>query len=170
MFILSLITLAILLCLLQTLPIVGRDPPLLVEHAHDSIMAYQEHGVDESDAAGYDINVLIKHSRMSRRMVSSSTNAAMELDVEENGGQSAGDTEDGGDNRDRLESWITEHVASADRELVAHYPEDEMQELRDEGKYSDVDDLSELEQESEEEREEEDGIDVFAIDWDNFAR
>lgn len=168
MLLLSLTTLVILLCLLQTLPIVGRDPPLFIEHAHDSIMAYQEHGLDESDAAGYDINVLIKHSRMNRGVVSSSTNAAMELDVEENGGQSAGDTEDGGDNRDRLESWITEHVASADRELEL-YPEDEMQELRDEGKYSDVDDLSELEQESEEEREE-DELDVFAIDWDNFTR
>ena len=168
MCLLSLITLIFLFCLLDTLPIIGSEPPLIVEHAHDSIMAYQEQGMEESDAAGYDINVLMKHSRMSRPAVTSSTDeaatttTATERDVDEEDGRQGRDSSDG---EGRLEFRIMERVASADRDL-GFFPKDEMRWLREEGKY---DDLSELDHESEEDGED-GGIDVFAVDWDNFEK
>ena len=172
---LSLITLIFLFCLLDTLPIIGSEPPLIVEHAHDSIMAYQEQGMEESDAAEYDINVLMKHSRMSQPAVTSSTDeaatttttttTATERDVDEEDGRQGRDSSDG---EGRVEFRIMERVASADRDL-GFFPKDEMRWLKDEGKYSDVDDLSELDHESEEDGED-GGIDVFAVDWDNFEK
>lgn len=146
----------------------GSDRPLIEEDAHDSIMVYQEHGNEEADETGYDINVLIKSSRQRvvRGAVLSSTNAAMEREFEGSGKLGINGVDPRGNN-DRLGSWIMERVSNVDRDL-RFFPQDEMREIRDEGKYSEVDDLSELEPENDDSAEDE--VDVFAIDWENFVR
>lgn len=78
---LCVIILIFILCLLHTLPIIGGgERPLIEEEAHDSIMVYQEHGGEEVDATGYDVTVLMKHSR--RKVVLSSST----MNTLENGG------------------------------------------------------------------------------------
>ncbi|XP_028392611.1 protocadherin-like protein [Dendronephthya gigantea] len=91
-FLLCLILLIFILCLLHILPIVGGKRPLIEEEAHDSIMAYQEHGGEEKDATGYDVTVLMKHSRR-RVTLTTATSAAqvnggLEIDgVDSRGGK-----------------------------------------------------------------------------------
>ena len=207
-FLLSLILLIFILCLLHTLPIVGGKRPLIEEDAHDSIMAYQEQSGEMRDATGYDVTVLMKHSR--RRVMLTTTSASMT--AQENGGLgidgvdsrgwqgaasssethgfsnsggSAGESgaqgvESGAERMmktgnesgamhemkdERLKAWIMTRVREADQDF-SFFPADDMESVRYEGKYSDFDELSELE--FDEDLNE--GNEVWSIDWDNFRK
>ena len=207
-FLLSLILLIFILCLLHTLPIVGGKRPLIEEDAHDSIMAYQEQSGEMKDATGYDVTVLMKHSR--RRVMLTTTSASMTaqgnggLGIDgvdsrgwqgaasssetrgfSNSGRSAGESgaqgvESGAEGMmktrnesaamhemkdERLKAWIMTRVREADQDF-SFFPADDMESVRYEGKYSDFDELSELE--FDEDLNE--GNEVWSIDWDNFRK
>lgn len=199
MFLLCLILLIFILCLFHTLPIVGGKRPLIEEDAHDSIMAYQEHSGEMTDATGYDVTVLMKRSR--RRVTLTTTNASMT--AQENGGlgidgvdsrgwqgmasrsgrtagESGAQNAESGDGvmrngnesgaihqikDERLKALIMTRVMETDRD-VSFFPADDMESVRYEGKYSDFDELSELE--FDEDLNE--GHEVWSIDWDNFRK
>ena len=198
-----------MLCLLHTLPIVGGKRPLIEEDAHDSIMAYQEHGSEMKDATNYDVTVLLKHSRRQVTLTTTTAsmtamgNGALGIDgVDSRGGMvsssemqrfsnSTGIAGESGAQRlesgaqgisssfktgneygdaqvlegERLKAWIMSRVRETDEDL-SFFPTDEMENVRYEGKYSDFDELSELE--FDEDLNE--GIEVWSIDWDNFRK
>ena len=208
-FLLSLILLICILCLLHTWPIVGGKRPLIEENAHDSIMAYQEHGSEMKDATNYDVTVLLKHSRRQVTLTTTTAsmtalgNGALGIDgVDSRGGNVsssemqrfsnatgfAGESgaegfesgaqgmsssvrtgdESGGAQEiegERLRTWIMSRVRETDDDL-SFFPLDDMESVRYEGKYSDFDELSELE--FDEDLNE--GIEVWSIDWDNFRK
>ena len=199
MFLLCLILLVFILCLLHTLPIVGGKRPLIEEDAHDSIMAYQEHSGEMTDATGYDVTVLMKHSR--RRVTLTTTNASMTAQgngglgidgVDSRGwqgmasrsgrtaGESGAQNAESGDGvmrngsesgaihqikDERLKALIMTRVMETDRD-VSFFPADDMESVRYEGKYSDFDELSELEFDEDLNEAHE----VWSIDWDNFRK
>ena len=190
---------------------------MIEEDAHDSIMAYQEHSGEMTDATGYDVTVLLKHSR--RRVTLTSTTATMT--ARENGGlgidgvdsrawkelgsssefqKSSNSTRNGGKSGahgesgaraesgaqamsrsiisgyesgvtgeiddERLKAWIMSRVRETDGDWSI-FPDDQMESVRYEGKYSDFDELSELEFDDEDLNK---GSEVWSIDWDNFRK
>ena len=184
---------------------------MIEEDAHDSIMAYQEHGTEMKDATNYDVTVLLKHSRRQVTLTTTTTsmtalgNGGLGIDgVDSRGGNGvvsnsemrrfsnatgiAGESgaqgfgsgaqgmsstfrtghESGGAQElegERLKAWIMSRVRETDQDL-SFFPIDDMESVRYEGKYSDFDELSELE--FDEDLNE--GIEVWSIDWDNFRK
>ncbi len=66
---------------------------------------------------------------------------------------------------ERLKAWIMSRVREADQD-VRFFPTDDMESVRYEGKYSDFDELSELEIDD----DSDEGSEVWSIDWDNFRK
>lgn len=153
-------------------------------------MAYQNLGGEMADATGYDVAVLLKHSR--RHVTVTATAATMV--AQGNGGLRAGGVESRGEMRlvsstanfsnsgisssfkaggksgsplaiedKRLRAWIRSRVRKADKDL-SFFPTDDMESLRYEGKYWDFDDLSELEFDEDVNK----GSEVWSIDWDRL--